>query len=302
MSELRALPSDPTTVCSYIGPVFQNNTVRGGSIRPYIAAIAARHRQNGLQSPTDHPLVPATRRGYRTQDVRRATGAPIRSTPLPSSVAALALRRAIADPPSLTDAMSTAVAAMRSLGLLAVNFLICARPGSVREILATDVRVGDAVVELQLRTFKYAETGVVPRIALRVPVSSPVDVRVSFCRLLQAAPPSGYLFPDVSGRKPSPAALLNRAVHFLVAETQTVPPLGMKFTPRSLRIGGISAAYAAGVPMPVIMRLSNHFDEQVVRRHYLDPQTVATPDSDLFFARFRPAPQGVSGFHAGRDV
>ena len=110
---LRAPPADQTTVCSYIRSLFKNNTVRGSSLRPYVAAIATRHRQNGIQSHTDHPLAVATRRGYRIQGVRRAIGAPIRLASLSSSVAALALRRAIVAPPSLADTTAMAVTALR---------------------------------------------------------------------------------------------------------------------------------------------------------------------------------------------
>jgi hypothetical protein len=37
-----------------------------------------------------------------------------------------------------------------------------------------------------------------------------------------------------------------------------------------LRSGGITAAYAVGVPLERIMRLSNHASLAVVMRHYLD--------------------------------
>lgn len=45
----------------------------------------------------------------------------------------------------------------------------------MRDLLAADVIVGASVVELQLRKLKYAETGVVPRILLRVPVPGPAE-------------------------------------------------------------------------------------------------------------------------------
>lgn len=189
---------------------------------------------------------------------------------------------------------------MRSHGLLALNFLICARPASVRELLATDVRIKEDVIEVQLRRFKYAETGVVPRIALRIPLTGPYDeIGQLFSRLVTSAPPSGFIFPDCTRRKSAPASFLGRAMSALIAETGTIAPLGFKFTPRSLRSGGMSAAYATGLPLELVMRLSNHTDEQVVRRHYLDPQTVATTHSALFFSRFKP-PHLIHGTEAGR--
>lgn len=145
------------------------------------------------------------------------------------------------------------------------------------------MRIQEHVVEVQLRRFKYAETGVVPRIALRIPVTGPQDdVAQLFRPLASAAPPSGFLFPDCTRRKSAPASFLGRAMSALIAETGTIAPLGFKFIPRSLRSGGMSAAYATGLPLELVMRLSNHTDEQVVRRHYFDPQTVPTPHSELF--------------------
>jgi hypothetical protein len=49
------------------------------------------------------------------------------------------------------------------------------------------------------------------------------------------------------------------------------------YTARSLRSGGISAAYAAGVPLERIMRVSNHASTAVVLRHDLDPLMPQTP-------------------------
>ena len=63
----------------------------------------------------------------------------------PASNVALALRRALSVPPILrADIMSNKATHMRALVLGTLNFLICARPGSVRELL-----------KLQLRKFKY---------------------------------------------------------------------------------------------------------------------------------------------------
>ena len=49
---------------------------------------------------------------------------------------------------------------------------------------------------------------------------------------------------------------------------------------------GISAAYAAGLPLELTMRLSNHSDNKFVFRHYLDPQTPASDEGRLFLGGF----------------
>lgn len=284
-----ALPATPVTICSYLGHLFLRSAVRGGSLRPYLSAIAAKHSISGFASPLTDPLVLNTRKGYIAEDARRVTGPPERSAPLPARVAAIALQRALASPFPPTDAES--FTQLRANGLLALNFLLCARPASIRELMTGDVRflAQGPRIEITLRRFKYGETGVVPRIAIRVPIVDDADpVAALLRRLVAAAPASQFLFPGVRNDEPVLASLLNRITSSLIAQTGTVAPLGMKFTPRSLRSGGISSAFATGVPLELIMRISNHQDATVVRRHYLDPQTECSDEARLFFARFLP--------------
>ena len=285
-NNLQHMPAAPSTLCSYLGYLFHCNAVRGGSIRPYVAAIAEQHRRHGFPSPTDDPLVDATRRGYRAQDARRTDGPPERSAPLPAKVAAYALRRALAVPVDARKACQ--LATLREYGLLVVTFLICARPASVRELLTSDIQISRREIALQLRHFKYSDTGVVLRIALRVPITNDADgIGLLLRRLASAAPRSGQLFPDRTLRKAASAATLSRFVASALAETGTLAPPGLKFTPRSLRSSGISCAYVFGLLLELVMRLPNHSDKQVVLRHYLDPQTRPCADAQLFFARFR---------------
>jgi hypothetical protein len=60
-----------------------------------------------------------------------------------------------------------------------------------------------------------------------------------------------------------------------------------------LRSGGITAAYAVGVPLERIMRLSNHASLAVVMRHYLDPLVPPTPAARVFFQRFVPSSRSL---------
>jgi hypothetical protein len=64
----------------------------------------------------------------------------------------------------------------------------------------------------------------------------------------------------------------------LVAATDSgVQGVSARYTPRSLRSGGITAAYAVSVLLERIMRLKNHASASVVMRHYLDPLVPPTP-------------------------
>lgn len=172
--------------------------------------------------------------------------------PLPASVAAVALRRALAGP---FPRQRTSLTSLRNYSMVAITFLLCARPGSVRDLKVHDVRIGRKEVGVQLRRFKYSESGLVPLIALRIPVRGLEDpFSILFRRLTQAASPNGFLFPSRARSQGATAQLMSNTVAASLADTGTLPPLGFKFTPRSLRSGGISAAYAAGVPLDIIMR------------------------------------------------
>lgn len=280
-NSLVSIPATTATICAYLGYIYDRGSVRGGSIRPYIAAIAAKHRTLGLSYPTTSGQVSQTRRGFRARDAGRNYGPPQRSSPLPTCVASYALTQAFASMEN-EDFLG-----LRRFGLLALTFLLCARPGSTRELQAQDVDPHPEVVAVQMRRVKYAETGVVPRIAMRIPLTSLSDpIRMLLRFFSSLAPPSGYLFPDRSNLNAASPAFLAQAVSTAFTATAPRAPVGLKFTPRSHRSRGISAAYATGLSFELIMRLSNHSDRKVVLRHYLDPKTPASDEGRLFFGRF----------------
>lgn len=275
---MSALPAAPATVACYVGHLFGQGTVRGGSIRPYVAAIAAQHRRSGFSDPTQDPLVTSTRRGYLANDAARSAGPPMRSAPLPAACAEQALMRALA---------ASSRRDMQRWGVVALGFLLCARPTSLRMLRGGDVQFRDCEVTIQMVHFKYGESGSAPRIALRIPVSPPADPVYRLLRALSvAAGPHGYLFTAPRGSAPMSAAALRSSLGALVKGRP--PPAGTKFTARSLRSGGISAAYSAGVRLEVIMRLSNHTSAEVVHKHYLDALLPVSASARLFFGRFAP--------------
>ena len=125
---LLSMPATAETICSYLGFVYDRGSVRGGSIRPYVAAVAAKHRTMGFPDPTTGGQVSQTRRGFRARDARCNYGPPQRSARLPASVASYALNKALA------ALEGEDLDCFRRFGLLALTFLLCARPGSTREL------------------------------------------------------------------------------------------------------------------------------------------------------------------------
>lgn len=135
-----------------------------------------------------------------------------------------------------------------------------------------------------MRRFKYAETGLLPRIPVRIGLTGPSDpIDMLLGSLPYSGPPSGYLFRD---RSKSKAASSGPSRIFVTGRYCGPCPCRTQVHPQSLRSGGISAAYAAGLPLELIMRLTNHSDKKVVRRRYPDPKTPASDEGRLFLGGF----------------
>jgi hypothetical protein len=272
-----ALPASPATVCAYLGTLFEGGRLRGTSIRPYVAAIGAQHRRLALADPTSHTLVGLARRGFAAADARRSTGAPLRSAAYPAQAALYCLHAALRAASSVE---------LRYWAAVAVGFLICARPASVAGLTPDSVRLAPEALQVELRVFKYGTSGHAPRVALHLPTAGPSDpVHRLFFRLLADALHVEEAWFSLRSLSAATADGL-RAVG-------AVAPPGTRYTPRSLRSGGITAAYAVGVPMERIMRVSNHASTAVVLRHYLDPLVPPTPAARVFFHRLVPAPRGL---------
>jgi hypothetical protein len=269
-----ALPASPATVCAFLGTLFESGRVRGFSIRPYVAAIGAQHRRLALTDPTAHELVKLARRGYAAADARRHTGAPLRSAAYPAAAARFCLDRAL-------DASDT----LRYWAVVFVGFLLAARPASVLALSADAICIIPSAVLAELRVFKYGESGFAPRVSLSIPTTGDRDpVRLLFLKLFSATAPSQTAFPWFTRLD------LVSATAAGLRHVSAAPPPGARFTTRSLRSGGITAAYSVGVPLERIMRLSNHSSTAVVMRYYLDPLVSPSADARVFFLRFVRTP------------
>jgi hypothetical protein len=160
-------------------------------------------------------------------------------------------------------------------------------PGSILGQAPADVRVNPSEVALQLRIFKYGTSGVAPRVSLVIPTAGPGDpIRRLFVRLLADSRAAGHSTTSTPWfQRGDLVAATAAGLRGVAAQ----PPPGARFTPRSLRSGGITAAYSVGVPLERIMRLSNHSNAAVVMRHYLDPLVPPSTAARVFFSRFVPS-------------
>lgn len=127
-------------------------------------------------------------------------------------------------------------------------------------------------------------------IALRIPLFTGRDFLREILQLLCSfSEPMSWLFPVPNN--PSlrmSVSMLNSIVKREVRRAGVEPPLGMKFTGRSLRSGYLTAAYTTGVKKEVILRLANRSGEKILFFHYVDTLAKPSAAARAFFARFFP--------------
>ena len=128
--------------------------------------------------------------------------------------------------------------------------------------------------------------GVVPRMALRMPLNGSADpLSLLFQHLHCRRRTSSWLLPSASAKQHLSTGNLTDGVRMALSIDNVQPPLGMKFTPRSLRSGGLSAAYSVGVSERTVLRIANHDGDGVLFLHYVDPLTRPTDAARILFAR-----------------
>ena len=79
---------------------------------------------------------------------------------------------------------------------------------------------------------------------------------------------------------------LDTPVRDIIAQSRRAPPPGTKWTPKSLRSGGITAAHSIWFPPAVIAHISNHDSVEILHRHYLDALQPSSAAARVFFRRF----------------
>jgi hypothetical protein len=264
-------------VCAYLGTLFEGGSIRGQSLRPYVAAIVAQHRRLVLPDPIFHELVKLARRGFAAAEDRCCSGAPLRSAAYPAAAAEFCLNRALT---------ATDIPALRFWAVVSVGFLLSARPASVLALSYDAIRVSATAVMLELPVFKYGESGFSPLESLFIPTAGANDsIRSLFLRLLESTPLSAAAaaIPWFNHRD------LVAATDAGLQGVSARPPPGARYTPRSIRSVCITAAYAVGMPVEGIMCLSNHASAAVAMRPHLDPLVPPTPAARVLFQRFVPS-------------
>jgi len=67
---------------------------------------------------------------------------------------------------------------------------------------------------------------------------------------------------------------------------QVAPPLGTRWTGKSIRSGAATAANAVGVPLAVVAAYMEHSSTATTARHYIDARLLPSDAAWIFFGRY----------------
>ena len=293
------LDASLATVLRFTAWLARRGTVGASSLQPYYSAIN-RFLQDHLRQPVAHgPLLSAARRGLALQQVDTRPD-PVRVA-LPAEAALAILRAAQA---GLEGARWTCeglpgLQLLRAQVMTVVNFLFLHRAST-----STHCKTGDLVVDSRAVTLYPAFLkGKRRDPAGRKPVYTlPVRHQPEVAALLRAyilgrehlassmrvaVPEMFWVLP---GERVTPgAALVTQWLQVACASVGAAPPPGFTWSSHSLRKGGATAAYHAGVPLGTIRYLGAWAKHSAVVNDYIDFAAQNTPAGAFFFGWLTPA-------------
>jgi integrase/recombinase XerD len=251
------LPAASSSVLLFIAELHQSPS-KISSVRVFITVIRQRHVEKSLPDPTASHLVAKAVEGA-LRIAAQSKEWPLERDPFPVE----ALRVWVARPPTLSEFLRSRNAALISLGLRAML-----RAAEIVKIRLEDVHESNGGLSVRMRPSKADQN------ALRKPFfvdpSGLPTCPAALVRALihmrrnQGAQESDLMFSDVSGRPLSPSA-----VSSIVKSVADHAGIEGNFSGHSLRIGGASAALAAGFTVDEVMALGAWKSDAV--KQYLMP-------------------------------
>lgn len=243
------LPTTAETLAEYVNALCDRDQAPA-SIEQAIAAIRTMHRHAGHKGHPDTEAARIALRGYRRE---RATNGK---------------RNQRQSPPVIIDTLRAMIRAcdlsttigVRDRALLVLGLALMGRRSELVALDITDVRQVPDGLEVTIRTSKTdkdsrGEVVAVPRGAH--PLTDPVKVWRDWLAVLKRVGiTSGRALRSVSRHGHLGASLGADAVNDVVRKLAVAAevPNAHEYTAHSLRAGGATVAYAAGVPVSVIAR------------------------------------------------
>jgi hypothetical protein len=281
------LPATPGTVQRWVRWITAGeHGVAAGSLRPYISAVNTVHADCGLIRPGVGPMLERLRTGISREQLGTRGTRPQRLRVRASHVKlVLEVGKASMDGPFIKKAVR-----------VVLGFLFFQRGSSVAGVLDAHLVIQEEVLIIVFWKAKGKE--LVPvRHVLEYPLSQPgvraaVELfqlwrRVRLAHRGDGGPiPADTPFVCFTGEARPTTTELSSDLVTVLESVGVVAPSGFFFASHSNRSGGVTAAWAAGVPA-----LSYHYiggwapGSDTVARDYIDFSHVAT-DADFYFFGF----------------
>ncbi|WP_433024726.1 site-specific integrase [Actinomycetospora sp. CA-053990] len=240
------MPATPETLTEYVSSLCDTGYAPA-SIRVAIATVRTAHAEMG------HDGQPDTRRALEVLKVHgrdRADAGHSEDDATPVTVKALRL---------MIDALpSTGDKALRDRAILVLGFALMARRSELVGLRRTDITETLHGLEVRIRKSKTDQAGKGAQVNLprgQFPDTDPVRVLGAWLAAVdQAGHHDGLIFRSISRWGRIGRALQGRAVSVIVqdAARQAGLPNPERYSAHSLRAGGATEAYKAGVPITTI--------------------------------------------------
>jgi integrase len=238
------LPASPQTVALYVATLAQRAKL--ATIRLYLAAIAEKHRETGLESPTLHEMVRRIVRG-----VARTNGA----SQGRKSAATLDHLRAM-----LLEIRGDNLKAKRDRAIILLGFAAALRRSELAQLRAEDLRFEKRGLIVTIRRSKTDQDGSGVEIAVPYVASRSLCAARAVKTWLDATGiTTGPLFRAFTlRRRILETSIDGRDVANLVKKLASKARLEGDFSGHSLRAGFATSAAAAKVSLDAIARTTRH--------------------------------------------
>ncbi|KAK1868013.1 hypothetical protein I4F81_010510 [Pyropia yezoensis] len=289
---LCALPAYYTTVAGYVGRTHARGTVSASSVGTYLSPVDTIHELAGYEPPTAHPIFQRLRKGYPRLSAAGAGAMLEYLGPLAATSFQEILMLGVAKP----SPEQRRICAGLVLAILMFN-----GPGAAAATRAADPHLYAAGAahsagvpqerDAHVRALCLPCARAPSRLRLGPAADLPTRVRARLCGSGRVG--LGALFARL-GQLPGPR-VTSRWLCQALTRLGATPPVGVRWSIKSLRSGAATAANAVGVQLPVVAAYMEHAGPAVAARHYIYARLLPSAAAWEFFGRYLSDWSGILG-------
>lgn len=289
---LCALPAHYSTVAGYLGHLHLRGSVSVESLSGYLAPIDTVHELSGYPPPTHNPVFSRLRKSYWRLDAAKAGALPLTRAPLPADVVHRALILGSRYPnPEQRRVTAGLVLAFRTFN----------RSGTAAAVRAADLSISPQGLHVQL-PFHKSDARTRARVAFLVPFNPrgyQFDAALYFLRAYHRDYLAAGGSPTAPLLAPEGTVLGPRVTSQWLAQVLewvgVSPPVGTRWSGKSIRSVAATAANAVGVPLAVVAAYMEHSSPATKARHYTDARTQPIDEAWFFFGHYTSDWDGFPG-------